>query len=143
MNLIKHSLIYFTLIILVLAGGCFNDKPEKSGLQVGSLSSAIGGVENNSGSRQKVTYTVTLYNYTDEDTNISQLKPLIDSDIYERLADRDIAVNVNKKIAANSSIKIEGKFIFDADGLTKEEITAKKPIIKGFKLMTESVIYLP
>jgi hypothetical protein len=143
MKFIKKIFIYFSLIILVLAAGCFNEKAEYTGIQISSLSTSIGAEKEGPDNWQKVSYTVTLYNDTNQEIYISFIEPLLNNEIFERLVKQGTRLDINKRIEANSSLNVEGQFVFDAADLSKQEIAALKPIIKGFRLVTESVITLP
>ncbi len=141
----RRSLVYATAVILLLVftAGCAESQQSSKGLQISSMTSAMGSVDPDKFDEQKLSFTINLCNDSDQDTYISFLEPLLTADINGRIISGDTRVEVKKKVAASDSIGVDGEIVFDSSDLSKQDIIAMEPIITGFRVGTEELIELP
>lgn len=58
----------------------------------------------------------------------------------ERVSGEDTIIQVNCTIPQESSLDVTGEIVFDAKGLTKEQIDSLMPFIQGVKIIEERII---
>jgi hypothetical protein len=112
------------------------------GIEINSITSSIGAVgENTNGfETQSFKYTMTLTNNDASDITIVKVVPILSQEFQERVSDRDTIIQVNKTVIQGSSLDVSGEIIFDAKGLTKEQIISMEPFIREVKIVEERII---
>ncbi len=145
MRKFRESLIWAATVTMVLVcfSGCAESQQACKGLQICSMTSAIGGVEQNQTDKQRMSYAINLSNDSDQETYISFVEPLLSASINGRIISGDTRIEVNKKLAARGSLEVKGEFVFDSQDLSKQDILALEPIITGYRVGTEQQIELP
>ncbi|RPK29515.1 hypothetical protein EDO6_00138 [Paenibacillus xylanexedens] len=71
---------------------------------------------------------------------IKAVEPILSKDIQERLIDRDIKLDINKKVDGDTSEALTGTFRLDTEGLDKEGIIELNINVKEFNIAMEQVI---
>ncbi|KUG02877.1 hypothetical protein ASZ90_019743 [hydrocarbon metagenome] len=145
MKITRGNFVYTAAIflLLVFTPGCTQVQQSSKGLQICSMTSAIGAVEEDTIDQQRISYAINIRNDSDQQTYISFVEPLLAAGINGRLLSGDTRVEVKKKVAAHGSLDIKGEFIFDSKNLSKQDIIAMEPIITGYRIGTEQQIELP
>ena len=138
----KVSIITLIFVLLIFAACSKDIAMNKPGVEINSITSSIGAVgENiNDFETQSFKYTITLTNNEAADIRIVSVKPVLSEGFIERVSDEDTIVQVNKLIPQGSSLDVTGEIIFDATGLTKEQIVSLEPFIKEIKVIEERTI---
>lgn len=137
-----NTAIVILLMLCFTLVGCSNTQEENNGLQISSMQSGIGSVEENNFDRQRYTYSAALVNESDQDMYISLVEPILSVEIKDRVITNNYQEFIDT-IAAGETVEIKGEFIFDATGLNKEQIIALEPFITGFRVSTEQILTLP
>ncbi|MDT9722812.1 hypothetical protein QVE09_28355 [Paenibacillus sp. ClWae2A] len=136
-------ILLFLLIILALTGCNSNsvktDGIVEDGLNINSISIGLGGSEEDEGITV-VTYHFNLWNRTNKSIILKTVEPIISNGIQERLMDRDIKLDINKKVDGNTSEALTGTFKLDTKGLDKEGIIKLNINVKEFNIAFEQVI---
>jgi hypothetical protein len=112
-----------------------------SGLQIKSWGSSVSGEEGNS-NLQVVSYNVTLFNPGPNTVTLKWLEPALKDPISKRVLDKDLQVTINQTIAPNSPLVVSGKFSFDSNGLTKNDISSLGSLLSGVTFSSEQTIPL-
>ena len=139
----KKFSIMILIAILLLSTACSNDSEiNKQGIEINSLSTSIGAVGSNTADfeTQSFKYNITLTNYEATDINIVSVKPMLSEKFLERVSNEDTIIQVNRIIPQGSSLDVAGEIIFDAKGLTKEQIIGLEPFVKEVKIIEERII---
>jgi hypothetical protein len=84
-----------------------------------------------------------LYNGKSQQIHVDAVGPVFRQDFSDRLLAADSPIDVNKTMYPNSTILVEGKVIFDATGLTKEEILEHGPLIDHVEIRSTEIIPYP
>lgn len=122
-NILKKFTLVCCLVILTLAlfgcgtGSKTKDK-EKYSLN-GSV--AYGAVDNNNTDKTEITYEVVISGNEDDINNIDAQEPLINMEYIDLMLESG-PHNSQIKGVKNPYIEIKGRFVFDTDGKSKEEI---------------------
>ncbi|MDF3002138.1 MAG: hypothetical protein K0Q48_2257 [Bacillota bacterium] len=89
---------------------------------------------------QSFSYTITLRNNDTADITIVSVNPVLSEKFLERVNNKDTTIKVDKIIPGGSSLEVTGEIIFDAKGLTKEEIINLQPFVKEVSVLEERTI---
>ncbi|WP_167483511.1 hypothetical protein [Paenibacillus xylanexedens] len=140
----KHSMILIFLLMILALSGCISysvktDEIVEDGLIINSISIGLGGSEEDEGITV-VTYNFNLRNRTNKSIVIKAVEPILSKDIQERLIDRDIKLDINKKVDGDTSEALTGTFRLDTEGLDKEGIIELNINVKEFNIAMEQVI---
>lgn len=138
----KVSILILIAGLLLLAVWPKEKVISKSGIDINSISTSIGAVGENTNDfeTQSFKFTVTLTNSEAADIVIVSVKPVLSEKFLERVANRDTTIQVNQIIPKGSSLDVSGEIIFDAKGLTKEQIVSLEPFVKKVEIMEERTI---
>ncbi|MEA4924293.1 MAG: hypothetical protein VB084_03190 [Syntrophomonadaceae bacterium] len=133
------------LLIILLFSGCSSDKTvdKVDPVDITGILSSIGAVGDNTNDfdTQRFQFTITLKNNEPTDITIISLKPVLSEKFLERAADKNVIIPVNQIISSGGSLDVSGEIIFDAKGLTKEQIVGMEPFIQEVKLTDERTIH--
>ncbi|OMF44665.1 hypothetical protein [Paenibacillus amylolyticus] len=140
----KRSMILLFLLMILAVSGCSSnsvktDKIIEDGLNINSISIGLGGSEEDEGITV-VTYHFNLWNRTNKSIILKTVEPIISNEIQERLIDRDIRLDINKKIDGDTSEELTGTFKLDTRGLDKEGIINLNINVNKFNVAIEQVI---
>lgn len=138
----KISIILLLFVLLLLAGCSSNNTLNTMGIEINTITSSLGAVEANTNDfeTQSFKYTMTLTNNDASGIKIVSVEPVLSEEFIERASDEDRIIQVNKLISHGSSIDVTGEIIFDAKGLTKEQIISMEPFVKEVRIIEERVI---
>jgi len=122
----KRSMILIFLLMILALSACISssvktDETVEDGLNINSISIGLGGSEEDEGITV-VTYHFNLWNRTNKSIMLKTVEPIISKEIQERLIDRDIKLDINKKVDGDTSEAVAGTFRLDTKGLDKEGI---------------------
>jgi hypothetical protein len=138
----KIGILGLLMIITCFLAGCgvspdISDSPSR-GIWATNLSTSIGST-NEDGTQQVISYQITLKNEESLAVTIHSITLLFPSELDKRvLSDRKITVE--NTIEPQATIQINGKVTFDANGVSKTQISDWGPLIKGiFATMEQSV----
>ncbi|MDD4495005.1 MAG: hypothetical protein PHV32_11800 [Eubacteriales bacterium] len=140
-----HVILLLSILLTIIAfTACSSDESDREpGLAIYSLHSSIGSVgDTDDINTQAFTYTLTITNNDIVEINLLEVKPVLCSPFAEIVLNDDLSVQVKKVIPAGESISVEGLIIFDATGLSKEEILDMEPFIKEVKLIEGRTIVI-
>ncbi|MGI6226135.1 MAG: hypothetical protein ACOYJ1_07785 [Peptococcales bacterium] len=147
----KHKIKIFICLILFISLfllGCpnlfkvNNEVKEKSRLQIYSMSTGLGAVDNTNTNLHRVTYAINLTNEDDSDTYIEWIEPVLGRGIIDKVITENMQIAVEKTITAKGSLKVEGEFVFATNELSKEQIINLEPFITAIKVGSEQIIIL-
>jgi hypothetical protein len=138
----KISILILIVGLLFLAVWPKEKVISKSGIDINSISTSIGAVGENTNDFeiQSFKFTVTLTNSEAADIAIVSVKPVLSEKFLERVSNRDTTIQVNQIIPKGSSLDVSGEIIFDAKGLTKEQIVSLEPFVKEVIIIEERTI---
>jgi hypothetical protein len=112
-------------------------------LMITEGTAAIGALNETNIDQQLYSYSFVLYNGKGQTVHIDDVGPVFRKDISGRLLAAGTPINVNKTMHPNSSILVEGQIVFDATGLTKEEILEYMPLIDHVEVRSTEIILYP
>lgn len=140
----KRSMVLIFLLIILALTGCISssvktDKIVEDGLNINSISFGLGESEEDAGITV-VTYNFNLRNRTNKSIILKTVEPIISKEIQERLIDRNIKLDINKKVDGNTSEALTGTFKLDTKGLDKEGIMKLNINVKEFNIAMEQVV---
>jgi|LGVF01.1.fsa_nt_gb hypothetical protein len=137
----KYLLVLF-VIVTILITACSEevkkDSQEKQ-LEIHGWTSAIGAVEGNY-ETQSFSYTIFLTNEKDSLVNIKWIEPILGEKFKNKVIENELKININKDIPSKEYIEIEGEIIFDAKGMSKQEIVELEPFITYIRVMSDEVV---
>ena len=135
-------LLLTVLLTMVVFTACSPDESDREpGLAINFVTSSLGTAgDTDDTNTQAFTYNLTITNNDVVEINLLEVKPVLHSPFAELVLQDDISVQVKKAIPAGGSIQVEGTIIFDATGLSKDEILNMEPFIKEVKLIEERTI---
>ena len=138
----KVSIMLLVSTLLLFVGCSRNNTLNIVGIDISGINSSIGAVGENTNDfeTQSFKYTITLTNNEATDIQIVSVKPMLSEEFIERVSNNDTIIQVNKTIPQGSSIDITGEIIFDAKGLTKEQIVSMEPFVKEVRITEERII---
>ncbi|HYF81951.1 MAG TPA: hypothetical protein VEB00_02840 [Clostridia bacterium] len=138
----KASIMLLISIILLFAGCSRNDTLNKVGIDITAMNSSIGAVGENTNDfeTQSFKFTITLTNNEAADIMIVSVRPILSEKFLERASNKDTVMQINRSISQGGSLDVTGEIIFDAKGLTKEQIVSLEPFIKEVKIIEERTI---
>lgn len=129
--------------ILLLSSACSgSNERDKAGIEISSINTSIGAVGKNANDfeTQSFKYTITLINNEPADMSIVSVKPVLSEKFLERVSNGNVEIQMNKVIPKGGSLEVSGEIIFDAKGLTKEQVISLEPFIKEVKIIEERTI---
>ncbi|OMF10123.1 hypothetical protein BK129_04675 [Paenibacillus amylolyticus] len=140
----KLSMFLIFLLTILALSGCSSssvktDEIVEDGLNINSISIGLGGSEEDEGITV-VTYHFNLWNRTNKSIILKTVEPIISNEIQERLIDRDIRLDINKKVDGDTSEELTGTFKLDTRGLDKEGIINLNINVNKFNIAFEQVI---
>ncbi len=141
--MLKKVSILILVAILLLSAACSKDSTvSKADIDISGISTSIGAVGNNTNDieTQSFKFTITLTNNEAADMEIVSVKPVLSEKFLERVSNRDTTIKVDKVIPQGSSLDVSGEIIFDAKGLTKEQIVSLEPFIKEVRIVEERTV---
>ncbi len=112
-------------------------------LLITESTAAIGALNETNIDQQLYSYSFVLYNGKSQQIHIDAVEPVFRQDFSGRLLAAGSPIDVNKTMHPNSSILVEGQVIFDATGLTKEEILKYGPLIDHVEVRSTEIIPYP
>lgn len=142
-KMLKKVSILILIAILLLFAACSKDSTvSKPGIEINAISTSIGAVGTNTNDIeiQSFKFTITMTSNEAADISIVSVKPVLSEKFLERASNGDVAIQVNKVITKGSSLNVSGEIIFDAKGLTKEQIISMEPFVKEVKIIEERII---
>ena len=74
------------------------------------------------------------------DITIVSVRPILSEKFLERVSNKDTELHVNTAISQGGNLGVSGEIIFDAKGLTKEQIVSMEPFIKEVRIIQERTI---
>ena len=146
--MIKKPGILFMIAVFLFLAACSTNSTSgagiinKAGIEINNISSSIGAVGENTNDieTQSFKYTITVTNNDAQDITVVSINPELSKKFSERVSDKDTEVKVNKTISSGGSLDISGEIIFDANGLSKEQIVGLEPFIENIKIFEERTI---
>lgn len=141
--MLKTSVTVLMLSLLLLFTGCSaGNTQDETGIVITDIMSGIGsaGENTNDFETQSFKFTITMKNNEAADIGIVSVRPVLSEKLLERVPNKDTTINVNKVIAKGTSLSVSGEIIFDARGLTKEQIAGIKPFVQEVRLIEERTI---
>lgn len=138
----KIGLVVLISILLLFTACSTNNDSNMVGIDIQNISSGIGAVGGNVNDfeTQSFSYTITLTNSEAADITIVSVNPVLTEKFSERVENKDTIIKVNKIIPGGSSLNVTGDIIFDAKGLTKEQIVNLQPFVKEVKVLEERTV---
>ncbi len=138
----RVSIIILIAVLLLLIGCSNSDTRLRPGIEVSSITSSIGAVGENTKNFdiQSFKYTIALINNDVVDIKIISVEPELSEEFAKRAEDRSTAIQVDKVISSGSSIDVSGEIIFDAKGMSKEQIIDMEPFVIDIKIVEERII---
>jgi hypothetical protein len=147
-NLFKKAFLIitaFVFLILLSLAGCSRESAQnqmKGGLGVYSWSSGLGSVNNIDLDKTKFSYSVDLTNENNKSIFIKSIQPVVSDTIKDKMLNNELMVTVNKHVASNETIQVNGEIIIDTKGLNKSDIQKLDPFITDIKVISEEIIDL-
>ncbi|MCQ6963261.1 hypothetical protein [Methanolobus chelungpuianus] len=143
-NLFYCGIAFIAGILVVLVPLMLTAEPAASEeLRITESSAAIGALSENTTDRQVYSYSFVLYNGRGQTVNVSVAEPVFSEGISDRIITEDTSITVNESLTPGSSMTVEGSFVFDARGLTKDEIVNLEPFIDYVRLISVEIIDNP
>ena len=139
----KTSVTILLVTILLFTGCSSKNMADKvSTVDITNIVSSIGAVGDNTNDfeTQSFKFTITLKNNEPTDITIVSVTPILSEKFLARAANKNTIIPVNKIIPQGGSLGVTGEIIFDAKGLTKEQIVNLEPFIKEVKITDERII---
>ncbi len=139
----KASIIILLSILLLLTACSTKNTLDKVGtIDIAAISSSIGAVGENTNNfdTQSFKFTITLTNNDTTDINIVSVKPILSEKFLERVSNKDTLIEVNRTVSQGGNLEVNGEIIFDAKGLTKDQIFNLQPFVKEIKITDERII---
>ena len=139
----KKIYIAVALSLLLGVSGCANqDNRIEESLSISGIASSIGAVGQNTDDfdTQCFKYTITLSNNEDREIYIASVTPVLSEDFSKRVLESNVTVDVNEKLPGGESIQISCEIIFDAKGMSKEDIVGMEPFVKEVSIIEEKTI---
>ena len=138
----KKVLLLFLIIVVVFSlVGCSQERNEPlSDFSVNNWGSSIGAVDENSldvFDEQRFSYTLFLTSETGILHQVKSVEPIFSDNVLERIISNEPPLLFPQR-ADYDYIRIEGYIIFNASGLTKEQIVQElDPFIIAARIITE------
>lgn len=129
----KQFLLLLSIFLLV-ASGCSNAKSTvdvNNGLKLGMYHSALGSTDGTF-NQQKLTYDITISNKNNVKLRENSFNLVYSAWVKQNKVDSKIT----DKTINDKNIEIKGYVVFNTKGMTKKEIAAKEPFIKGINVVT-------
>ncbi len=134
------SMCIILFISSIFSGCLVCQTNEPQGFIVYSMTSSLGGVNENNFDFTKYSYSIELTNENLINTKIISVEPILKDSIRDMVLDDNLAVDVNKIVSPGDTITIEGALIIDTKGLSKDEILNLEPFIAGIKVNSKTTI---
>ncbi|MGE5679182.1 MAG: hypothetical protein ACM3ZR_14100 [Pseudomonadota bacterium] len=139
----RSKIVILLAVSLLLLTGCSADNElKKPTIEISAVSTSIGAVGNNTSDTetQSFKYNITMINNGPEEIAIASVKPVLSDAFLERVPEGELAVQINKTIAPGGNLEVSGEIIFDAKGLTKEQIIGMEPFVKELEIIEARTI---
>jgi hypothetical protein len=145
-RLIPLSWILLAALVLGMSGCAALGKDAQQAatpdLQVPELTTSIGRRQGDT-DEQVFSYTVYLQNTSEAPIHVKWIEPLLSEPFSPRVLSSDPRLTVDATLAAQEGREISGELVFDAQGLTKDQILALEPFMSGINVASERVLALP
>jgi len=141
--MVRKVSLMMLISILLSSTACSSNRPlDNVGIDITGSMASIGTVGENTNDleTQSFKYSVTLTNNETTDITIVEVMPVLSEKFLERVSNKDTMIKVNKTISQGSSLEVNGEIVFDARGLTKEQIHSLQPFVKEVKIIEERSI---
>ncbi|MDK2834897.1 MAG: hypothetical protein PWR29_1062 [Methanolobus sp.] len=136
-NLFYYIIVFIAGILVVLVPLTLSAEPATvEELRITESSAAIGALSENATDQQVCSYSFVLYNGRGQTVNIFMAEPVFSEGISDRILTENTSVTVSESLTPGSSLVVEGSFVFDANGLTKEEIVKLEPFIEHVRIIS-------
>jgi hypothetical protein len=138
----KRSLIILTLFAaLLLFSSCAPPDSDmaQSEINITGMVSSIGAASDTPAD-QRFSCTITLQNNGLTDVTIRYIEPVLLGPFIDKARGNDFKIMVNKTIAPEACIEVSGEILFDALGMTKEQIVAMEPFFNEIIINTDKVL---
>jgi hypothetical protein len=138
----------FTVLLVAIAAvistlvSCATASTGKSELTIIGINSSIGGTDDNF-SEQQYSYTITLQNNGATEVAVRFIEPVLLEPFVGKARGQDFKVAVDKTIAPEATLEIEGEIPFDARGMSKDQIIAMQPFFDEVKINTDRMLPVP
>ena len=141
----KKRILGFLILIALVLTGCGSStnhgNPAAGGISVTDMSTSIGSV-NNDASQQAISFKITLKNAEPKAVIIHSIKLTLANGFDTRILSGDHQVTVEKSIEPEATIEISGQLIFDASGVSKDQISGWGTPITGITALTEQTVFI-
>lgn len=137
----KVCILLMTAVLFLTA--CSTDSTmDKSGISINNIVTSIGAVGNNTDDyeTQSFKFTITLTNNEAADIGIVSVEPVLSEKVLERVSGGDAKIQVESIIPKGGSLNVSGEIIFNAKGLTKEQIISLEPFVNEVRIIEERTI---
>jgi hypothetical protein len=140
----KKMLIGVLVLIEIMLMGCSsrtNPSPTLTGaILATSISTSIDG-SNKDGSQQVISYQITLKNGEPAAITIHSITLLFPTELDKRIVSAR-KVSIENTVEPNASIKLTGQLTFDANGVSKADISGWGSPIKGIFATTDQSVVI-
>ncbi len=142
--MIKKFLLIVILISLAinLLACSANINKKENNIEIVGMSSSMGGVEGelDNFNKQEISYEISLKNNQNDDIYIKTITPVLNSEFLKLVENDKVTIEVNKSVKSNKTIQIKGKIIFNAEGMSKEDIIEMQPFFTKIRVVQEKEI---
>jgi hypothetical protein len=138
----KKIYLWSMLFAMILLASCAPAEKPSGGIEITQVMVAVGGAQG-SVSQQVVSYKVTLYNTSQNEVTIRWIEPVVNDNIASRMIGDSQRVAVDKVLAPDAALVVNGQFTFNADNATKSEIDSWGPFFNRISISTEMDLRLP
>jgi predicted component of type VI protein secretion system len=142
----KKNMWLMAAMILVLVAGCSPTDQAKlstptDGLQITDMKVSVSAEAGNVNT-QVVSYEATIHNASSGVITLKSLEPVFESSVSPRVLDKNPQVVVDKTIAPDEGLVVNGSFKLDTSGLAKSDMK-NWHYIDLIKLASEETIPVP
>ena len=142
----KKNVWLMAAVILVLVAGCSPTDQAKlstptNGLQITDMKISVS-AEAGDTNTQVVSYEATIHNSSSGVITLKSLEPVFESSVSSRVLDSNPQVMVDKTIAPDEGLVVNGSFKLDTSGLTKSDMK-NWHYIDSIKFSMEETIPVP
>lgn len=128
-------------------GGCAvlekdADQASKPDLQIPEMTTFIGSKQGDT-DEQVVSYIIHLLNTSAGPIHVKWVEPLLSDAFAMRVLSLDHRQAVDVTLAPEEGMEISGELVFDAHGLSKDQILDLEPFMSGMNVASERVLALP
>ncbi|REK76017.1 hypothetical protein [Paenibacillus paeoniae] len=137
----KLTLVFLCLFLFAALIGCTNsggkDKIIEDGIVIQMKLTSLGG---DNPDITRVTYSFEVWNRLGKSISVISVRPIISAEVFEKLVDPNLTLDVNIQLESNESRKISGTFQIDTKGMSKDEIAKLASLITQYKIVTEQIV---